>query len=320
MTANILRREFRTPLPGAGLDIYLRNKRPAGAGDFGPQRTLLFVHGATYPASVAFDLPVDGLSWMDHIAARGFDVWLVDLPGYGRSDRPKEMNGAADAAAPVVTTDMAIASVGAAVDFIRDACALERLCLMGWSWGTAIMAGYTQANPARVEKLALFAPLWLIKGAPTIGDPSGAMGAWRSVTREEAKVRWLRGVPDEAAATLIPSGVFDAFWTEAQATDAAGAAMNPPVLRAPNGVLFDISRYWMQDKPTWDPGKIECPVLIVLGEWDSDTPPSMANRIFPQLTRARTKRMVLLGRGTHTMALERERAALFAEVQRFLEE
>jgi esterase/lipase len=61
-------------------------------------------------------------------------------------------------------------------------------------------------------------------------------------------------------------------------------------------------------------------VLIVLGEWDADTPPSVAQTIFPLLTRAKSKELVLLGRGTHSMALEAERGALFAEVQGFLEE
>jgi pimeloyl-ACP methyl ester carboxylesterase len=319
MNASLTTREFRTPLGATGLDIYMRNKRPAGVKRFAPERTLLFVHGATYPASVVFDLPVDGVSWMDHIAARGFDVWLMDLPGYGGSSRPKEMSGPPEAAAPPTTTDVAIASVGAVVDFICAECGIENLDLMGWSWGTAIMAGYTQANPSRVKKLALFAPLWIIKGTPTIGDAAGAIGAWRSVARDEAKARWLRGVPEGGQAALIPPGVFEKFWETAQATDPQGAAMNPPVLRAPNGVLLDVQRYWSQALPTWDPSKIECPVLIVLGEWDADTPPSMAQKIFPQLTRAKTKKLALLGRGTHTMALESERHALFAEVQAFLE-
>jgi pimeloyl-ACP methyl ester carboxylesterase len=316
----IVLREFRTPLPGTGLDVYLRNKRPEGVSHFGPEMTLLFVHGATYPASVVFDLAVDGLSWMDAIVARGFDVWLMDLPGYGRSSRPKEMEAPAETGEPVVTTETAVASVGAAVDFIRGECAIDALNLMGWSWGTAIMAGYTQANPKRVKKLALFAPLWLIDGTPTIGNVSGNIGAWRGVTREEAKARWLRGVPEDAAAALIPPGVFDAFWAAALASDPKGAAMNPPVLRAPNGVLFDAGRFWTQGQPTWDPREIECPTLIVTGEWDADTPPLMALSIFSKLTRAKTKKCVLLGRGTHTMPLEAERMALFETVQDFLDE
>lgn len=320
MAAGIDTREFRTPLPNTGLGVYMRNKRKTGVASFAPERTLLMVHGATYPASVVFDLPVEGASWMDRLADAGFDVWVMDLPGYGRSDRPKEMDGPADAAGPVVTTETAILAVAAVVEFIRAQSGIEKLNLLGWSWGTAIMAGYTQAHSSRVEKLALFAPLWLITGTPTIGDPNAKLGAWRAVTKEEAKQRWLRGVPAEAQASLIPPGVFDAFWEAAQATDPQGAAMQPPVLRAPNGVVFDAGRYWMKNAPTWDPGKIECPVLIVMGEWDADTPPSMANRIFPLLKRAKSKRLTLLGRGTHTMALESERRALFAEVERFLSE
>ncbi len=75
-----------------GIELYVRNKRPADMTAFRPERTVLYVHGATYPASTAFDLKLDGLSWMDYIAARGYDVYLLDLRGYGKSTRPKEMD------------------------------------------------------------------------------------------------------------------------------------------------------------------------------------------------------------------------------------
>ena len=70
----------------------MRNKRPRGVEKFAPGKILLFVHGATYPAESAFDLKLNGLSWMDYIARRGYDVYLVDLRGYGRSTRPPEMS------------------------------------------------------------------------------------------------------------------------------------------------------------------------------------------------------------------------------------
>lgn len=35
--------------------MYLRNKRPDAMARFTPDRVLLFVHGATYPASATFD-------------------------------------------------------------------------------------------------------------------------------------------------------------------------------------------------------------------------------------------------------------------------
>ena len=39
------------PAADAGIHIYARNKRPAALTTFTPQRTLLYVHGSTYPAS-----------------------------------------------------------------------------------------------------------------------------------------------------------------------------------------------------------------------------------------------------------------------------
>ena len=104
--------------PDAGIEIFVRNKRPANMTAFRPERTLLYVHGATYPASTAFDLKLDGLSWMEYIAARGYDVYLIDLRGYGRSTRPPEMAQKPDANPPIVRGDTAVKDIGAAVDFI----------------------------------------------------------------------------------------------------------------------------------------------------------------------------------------------------------
>ena len=74
--------------PKPGIKIYVRNKRPANQTHFDAAHTLVFVHGATYPASTAFDLELNGMSWMDYMARGGFDVYLLDLPGYGHSTRP----------------------------------------------------------------------------------------------------------------------------------------------------------------------------------------------------------------------------------------
>src|SRR3954469_22355501 len=101
-----------------GIEIFVRNKRPASLTTFRPERTVLYVHGATYPASTAFDLKLDGQSWMDYIAARGYDVYLLDLRGYGKSTRPPEMAQDAAAHPPIVRGDTAAKDVGAVVDAI----------------------------------------------------------------------------------------------------------------------------------------------------------------------------------------------------------
>ena len=75
----IVTEEFLVPAKDAGIELYVRNKRPDGTTQFSPEKTVVFVHGATYPAHTAFDLQLAGQSWMDFIAARGFDVYLLDL-------------------------------------------------------------------------------------------------------------------------------------------------------------------------------------------------------------------------------------------------
>src|SRR5882672_8648965 len=104
--------------PDPGIEIFVRNKRPAGMNSFRPERTVLFVHGSTYPAHTAFDLSLGGLSWMEYIAARGYDVYLLDLRGYGKSTRPKEMSERPDANPPIVRTITAVQDVSLVVDFI----------------------------------------------------------------------------------------------------------------------------------------------------------------------------------------------------------
>ena len=116
--AQIVTEEMMVKSPDAGIEIFVRNKRPAAMTSFRPERTVLFVHGATYPAHAAFDLKLGGQSWMDYIASRGYDVYLLDLPGYGKSTRPKEMAEPAQNNPPVMRGDTAVKNIGAVVDHI----------------------------------------------------------------------------------------------------------------------------------------------------------------------------------------------------------
>ena len=101
-----------------GIRLFVRNKHPAGMTRFRAEKTVLYVHGATQAASCTFDLKISNESWMDYIAARGYDVYLVDLRGYGRSTRPPEFTKPPEENPPVVRTDVAVRDVAAAVDSI----------------------------------------------------------------------------------------------------------------------------------------------------------------------------------------------------------
>jgi pimeloyl-ACP methyl ester carboxylesterase len=259
---------------------------------------------------------------MDYIAARGYDVYLLDIRGYGKSSRPKEMSEDPKANPPIVRGDTAIKDIGTVVDFILSRRNIPRLNLMGWSWGTVTMATYTTQNPNKVERLVLYGPAWIRQTPSLTAQQAGAgpLGAYRTVTREMAMQRWMTGVAEDKKATMIPAGWFDAWANTTWATDTVGAKANPPVIRAPNGVLADGADYWSAGKAYYDPAKITVPALLVQAEWDRELPPYMAQTLFPLLVNSPGKRYVMLPEGTHTIMMEKNRRMLFEAVQAFLDE
>ena len=308
--------EFKVPSKDAGIELYVRNKHPDDLTLYRPQRTLLFVHGATYPAETTFDLSVGDFSWMDYAARRRFDVYLMDVRGYGGSTRPKEFDEPPEANPPVVHTDVAINDVASVVEFILKRRNIPRLDLLGWSWGTTLVAAYAADNPAKVQRLGLYAPVWVPSWR--IGD-TPKLGAYRTIDRDAAFERWRRGVPEESQATLIPAGWGDTWWAAVLNSDPAGATHDPPVVRAPNGVLHDIRSNWLSGKAMYNPEKITAPTLVVVGEWDQDTPPEMAQALLPLLA-ATERRLVVIPEGTHMLMLERNRMSLLGEMQDFFEQ
>jgi pimeloyl-ACP methyl ester carboxylesterase len=316
---NLAAEDFMVASSEPGIQLYVRNKHPKGISSFTSDKILLFVHGSTYPAETSFDLELSGMSWMDYIAQRGYDVYLVDVRGFGRSTRPPEMDKPADQNEPIVSTETAVKDVGSAVGFILKRRGVSKIDLMGWSWGTTIMGCYTTRNNEKVNKLVLYAPTWIRQGAaPT--DPGGKLGAYRTVTISSAKERRLAGVPEDKKADLIPPGWFEAWATATWATDPIGARQNPPVLRAPNGSVQDAREFASAGKPFYDPGMIRVPVFLVHGEWDNDAPNYMLYEYFSKLVNAPYRRYAQIGEGTHTVMLEKNRMQLFREVQMFLDE
>jgi pimeloyl-ACP methyl ester carboxylesterase len=305
------------PSGDAGIQLFVRNKHLAGR-ESAPDKILIFVHGATYPAETAFDLPIEGLSMMDLIARRGYDVYLVDVRGYGHSTRPAEMSQPPEANKPIVSTKVAAHDLGAAVDYILKKRKVSRINVMGWSWGTSIAGSYTAEHNDKVAKLVLYAPQWIRNEAAT---PSATpLGAYRLVSKDSAKARWLKGVAEDKQADLIPPGVFEAWASATWATDPEAAKHNPPMLRAPNGVMEDSANTYGAGKALYDPGKIAVPTLLLHAEWDADLPSYQAQNYFAQLKNAPYKRLIELSEGTHTVMMEKNRMQFFRELMGFLDE
>ena len=122
--------------------------------------TIVLVHGVA--ASSRYLIPL-----AEHLA-RQARVYVPDLPGYGRSDRP----GDHDLPVPGLA-DTLVAWMGRT--------GLERPHLIGNSFGCQVIADLASRSPDRVDRLVL--------QGPTV-DPN-ARSAWRQI------LRWLAVVPRE---------------------------------------------------------------------------------------------------------------------------
>src|SRR6187455_716173 len=167
-------------IAGQPAQLYVRERVVAGSalrGAISPDRVVLFVHGAGTPAEVAFDLPYQDYSWMAFLARAGFDVFSVDMTGYGRSTRPAPMNDPCNLARdrqvgfvaspcapsyPHTLTSMASdwADIDAAVNYIRTLRHVDRVSLVAWSRGGPRAGGYAAQHSDRVRRLVVLAPAY----------------------------------------------------------------------------------------------------------------------------------------------------------------
>jgi len=312
----VISETFMVPAADAGIQLFVRNKHLDGRTRFSSDRIVLFVHGATYPSETMFDIDLPGGSWADLMARKGYDVYLMDVRGYGGSTRPAAMDVPPTENPAFATTADAVKDVGSVVDFVLKRRGVPKLNLVGWSWGTTIMASYTTANNDKVNKLALYATLWTLKAPP----PFSGTGAYRKAGHDDVRARGLRGIPPQSVEDISPVSWFEKWWGATLATDPFGAKQNPPFIRAPNGVLKDVVDYLGAGKTLYEPEKIRVPTLLIQAEWDQDTPLYMGQEVFSKLVNTPYKRYIVIGEGTHTVAIEKSRMHLINQVQSFLDE
>jgi len=189
----------------------------------------LFIHGAGTPAEVAFDVPYQDYSWMAYLVHAGFDVFSMDMMGYGRSTRPAAMNDPCnltraqqalyvptliptlcDPSYPHQMTTLASdwQDIDAVVNHVRALRHVDKLRLLAWSLGGPRSGGYAAQHPEKVLKLVLLAPAYNRGAAaepPAQVPVNGA--AMNTQSRDELIANWDRqvGCPGQYEPTALDS-------------------------------------------------------------------------------------------------------------------
>ncbi|MEC8181977.1 MAG: hypothetical protein VX123_08040, partial [Pseudomonadota bacterium] len=149
-----------------------------------------------------------------------------------------------------------------------------------------------------------------------VNTTADGLAAHRDVDAAAASARWVINLEPAQIAAVVPPGRIDAWVANTLASD--GGLAPAGELRVPAGVVADIQRFWLNGTPTYDPRQITAPSLVIMGEWDHETTPAQGWEVFQRLTAATIRRYVVIGCGTHSLPLENEGPALFAEVELFL--
>jgi pimeloyl-ACP methyl ester carboxylesterase len=212
------------------------------------KKAILFVHGSSMASQPTFDLQVPGRpesSAMDHFAKRGFDCWCVDLEGYGRSDKSRDINcdianGADDLAA--------------ASDYILKTRNCGPLLVYGISSGALRAALFAERHPERVARLALDALVWTGEGSPTLAERRKKLPEFKTKNRRPISREFVRSI-----FTRDHPGTADAATIEAYAD--AILALDSSV---PTGTYVDMC----ENLPVNDPRNIKAATIVMRGEYD----------------------------------------------------
>ena len=213
------------------------------------QPTVVFIHGVLCDHSV----------WVlqsRYMAHHGWNVLAIDLPGHARSHGP------------------AAASVQEAADQIRamlDAAGLDRVALVGHSWGSLIALEAAGCMQARVSHLALIGAAFPMPVAAPLLEASLA---------DPDKAIAMINVFSRATLAAPPSAMGPGTWVHGAST-----ALNRRVLasnREVNLLHRGFTACNSYDQGLQAMAELTCSVLFINGALDQMTPPKTTRALIEQ--------------------------------------
>jgi pimeloyl-ACP methyl ester carboxylesterase len=276
-----------------GLRIYLWEKYKEGSEQSFSHtgKVALLVHGGTRSGRSLYDLQVRDYSLMDFLAQNGYDVWAIDLHGYGHSDKT---------ANDWIDSHSAAADIAAAVEYITKLRGVEKINLLGCSAGTQRTGVYVMEHPERVAKWIFHAGFWNgtadfremnRKRMENGGKP---LPRFRPTTEQDFRDGFVEGQFEEDVV---------------QESVKVGLQMDP---QRPN-----VFAEWVK-LPILDPARITVPTMILYGEKDFAAKEQDLLPFYSQLNTSDKSYVLLPGSG-HMMMLEKNHRRFQHEVLSFFD-
>jgi len=286
---------------GQPVELFVREKACGGNTlDKHKRPSVLLIHGRSAYAAPSYDLQFGSdYSWMDYLAHRGFDVYALDLQGYGGSTKPAAFDNPCNTSSklwPVATTvnqnqeiylipnplaepcvpeesaktsfgnlNTDFAEIDTVVDYIRawQDDPLAKVSLIGHSRGGIRVIGYAQQHPDKIEKVVAFAPGRYPVSAANAPFPvnySSKATYFGDMNAQNTAAQ------NAGCGNIVEPGVQDALWDQLQSWDPLGATWGSAgVRRFPNfaiGLGWDVNVH----------PNVTVPTLFIRGEQDTNAP------------------------------------------------
>ena len=315
---------------GKHVELFLREKVQNGRRGRAP--VVLMIGGATISAVPDFDVQFENYSWMEYLANAGFDVFTMDLTGYGLSPRPM-MDSPCNTSTTqqqqylIPTTVMQTCSttypyqltsirtdwdeIDRVVDYLREARNVDKVSLVGWSRGGNRAAGYAGLHPEKVHRQLLYAPGDNTnvgynpdnlndppQPLPMPGVPSAVLGANDFFANWDTQVscaeQFSPGIRPVISQTMLDFDPLGSTWGTAG------------VRRAPT---LNVST------PNWGlnrslAGKITAPTLVIRGDLDQIVPLPGVQALYSDLVAAPQRVFVHVACASHNLVWENQHMAL----------
>ncbi len=262
-----------------GIKLYIWEKHQ---GDPHGKPVVILAHGSATAGRESFDLQVPdkpSYSMMDCLAREGFDVFALDVRGFGRSTHPEGH----------ITTAEACEDLDAAVDYALRLRSARKVNLLGWSWGTQYGGMFIMVHPDKVDKYVCYAQMHA--NSPDIAKRRPKIDAFRknayvSIPEAGWKPRFYSMTPAKANDPAV--------------VDAYARAAAQSETRTPTGPQLDL----VTITPMVSPRLVPVPTMIIHGEYDDVADSDGLLPFFKQLPNP-YKRYVVIPNAGHMMHLQK---------------
>lgn len=324
----VTRRDFHVTTVD-GVSIAIREVR---SNEAAPRVPMVLMHGTRIPGLSEFDLPVPNGSLAEDLARAGHTSYIVDARGFGRSERPPEMELPPQPTNPLYRTIEVTRDVDAAVEHLRQATGEERVALLGWGVGGTCVAMYAAMHPEKVSHIVLYC---LIYGG--VGDhPTFTIGSqWDDPERpghfnqkrfgnytfngiELLDKHWDRLIPIEDKDAWRDPAILEAFEQALVEGDPTTMDRDPPSYRSPNGMLED-SFLMGHGHKLVHASQVYCRVMIINPEHDLWCRPEDVAALKEDLIHAEEVRVWEPENMTHYVLLDRPERGRTEAIERILD-